>query len=95
MKTLIYYVFVTSGLIVSCIQYVNDHVSKACFMMIAVGILLVLNEVRRNARIVTNYYHCEFRSLIPPDISTPLPGPAAPGHEAEVPNDGDASESRR
>ena len=48
-----YYLLVTSGLLYSCVQYANDHISKACFSLVAVGILLVLNEVRRNARIVT------------------------------------------
>lgn len=91
----LYYLLVTSGLLYSCVQYANDHISKACFSLVAVGILLVLNEVRRNARIVTNYYHCEFHSPVLPDFSTPQPGPAAPGPVTEGPDDGASGEARR
>ena len=90
-----YYLLVTTGLIYSFIQYANDHISKACFSLVAVGILLVLNEVKRNARIVTNYHRCEFYSTVFPDSSTPQPGPAAPGPVTEGPDDGASGESRR
>ena len=91
----LYYLLVTSGLLYSCIQYASDHISKACFSLVAVGILLVLNEVRRNARIVTLYYHCEFHAPVLPDFSTPQPGPAAPGPVPEGPDDGASGEARR
>lgn len=98
MKLLImvfYYLMVTTGLLYSFIQYANDHISKACFSLVAVGILLVLNEVKRNSRIVTNYHRCEFYSTVLPDSSTPQPGPAVPGPVTEDPDHGANGESRR
>lgn len=76
-----YYLMVTFGLAFSCIQYANEHIPKACFSLIGVGILLVLNEVKRNARITTNYNHCEFITA-----AAPQPEPAAPATEKKEPD---------
>ena len=92
MSLVVYYLLVTSGLFLACVQYANDHVSKACFLLIGTGILLVLNEVKRNARITTNYYHCEFIS--PAIQATPQPGPAAPGPEKEGKVNGSGTKSQ-
>ena len=83
---LFYYLTVTFLAAAAMIFYYSDRIARACFALIGMGILLILNEVKRNARI-TNYYHdCDFITT-PPRID-PLPGPAAPGSPEHGVDDG-------
>ena len=72
-----YYVLVMAIAAAAAFQYCSGRIARACFCLIGMGILLILNEVKRNARIINYYNDCDFISP-PPDLS-PHPGPAAPG----------------
>ena len=70
----------------AAIQYSSGNIARACFFLIALGILLILNEIRRNARIVNNYQNCDF--IVPKTDSTPHPGQIAPGSSGKDADDG-------
>ena len=74
---ILYYVLVGMLCGGAAIQYSSGNIARACFFLIALGILLILNEIKRNARIVYNYNDCDF--IAPPSDSIPHPGQSAPG----------------
>ena len=83
---LIYYLTVTFLATSAMIFYYSDRIARACFSLIGMGILLILNEVKRNARI-TNYYHdCDFITTSPVDSQPP--GRPAPGSSEDQNGDG-------
>ena len=81
-----YYVPVTVLFTVCAYQYGTGQIASACFFLIGAGILLILNEVKRNARIINNYQDCHFISHLPE--LTPHSGPAAPGSPEAGQDDG-------
>ena len=63
-----------------------DEIARACFALIGLGIMLILNEVKRNAKVVNCYTECSFFTS-PPDFA-PQPGPDAPGTPERGADDG-------
>lgn len=72
LSTIFHYVVVAVLSGCTAVMYCSGQVARACFCLIGVGILLVLDELKRNVKIVNTYHDCEF-------ITTPPPGAAASG----------------
>ena len=64
-----YYVLVVVLSFAAAVNYVRGGVADACFFLIALGIILVLNEIKRNARIYNSYSDCTFNSFTPDIVS--------------------------
>lgn len=84
--TYFYYMLVGFLAAASAWQYVSGHIARACFALIGLGIMLILNEVKRNAKVVNCYTECSFFTS-PPDFA-PQPGPDAPGTPERGADDG-------
>ena len=70
-STVFYYVVVAVLSACTAVMYCSGQIARACFCLIGAGILLILNEIKRNAKIVNTYHNCEF-------ITTPIPN-SSPG----------------